>query len=536
MTERRTIQINPQFLTPATANFVSAGAGAGTGAGAGAGAGAGSSRTRLFKTKPEGTPNHRKTQSLKQQFLARIKNKVAANVDAQSLPLDNASQDKALQDSMNLFKELADKRLERKKQKTLRRQLLRQQNDPLMHVATSLPPELAYVPRPAPVPSPAFAPAPVPAPAPAPVFRPKTKIHGNGTMLQPHVIEEPLVEEKSQEKTRVITTTAEPAVKNVGTVSAPTAHVSTALVPTAHVSAALVPTALVPTALVPTALALATAPNPPYSNLKNGTRPTYRNWVTQKNKHHGQAQQIQAQQIQGQQGQGQQGQGPQGQGQQGQQVQMQGQGQAQQVEPVSALAKFKKNYHKSRKGFLAANVLHKQKVDMEKQKVDMEKQKLANEVAANAVVANDVAANAVVANDVALANAVVANGVASANGVVANEVATNTVAFAPKGRTPKAKRFVKTLKKYKLGKHANGKVSILIKNAQTRKRVQQEHDNLKTQPILEVKNYLRGKNLLKIGSLIPDDVARELYEAAILTGDVRNQSSDTLMHNFFTKE
>ena len=530
MTERRTIQINPQFLTPATANFVSAGAGAGAGTGAGTGvadtagkAGAGSSRTRLFKTKPEGTPNHRKTQSLKQQFLARIKNKVAANVEAQSLPLDKASQDKALQDSMNLFKELADKRLERKKQKTLRRQLLRQQNDPLMHVATSLPPELAYVPRPVPAPAPAFA------PAPAPVFRPKTKIHGNGTMLQPHVIEEPLLEEKSQEKTRVITTTAEPAVKNVGTVSAPTAHVSAALVPTALVSA---PTAHVsaPTALVPTALALATAPNPPYSNLKNGSRPTYRNWVTQKNKHHGQAQQIQAQQIQAQQVQG-----PQGQGQQAQM-----QAQAQQVEPVSALAKFKKNYHKSRKGFLAANVLHKQKVDMEKQKLLNEV--VANEVAANEVAANEVAANEVVADAVA-ANAVAANAVAAnevvADAVVADAAAANGLAangLAQKGRTPKAKRFVKTLKKYKLGKHANGKVSILIKNAQTRKRVQQEHDNLKTQPILEVKNYLRGKNLLKIGSLIPDDVARELYEAAILTGDVRNQSSDTLMHNFFTKE
>ena len=79
-------------------------------------------------------------------------------------------------------------------------------------------------------------------------------------------------------------------------------------------------------------------------------------------------------------------------------------------------------------------------------------------------------------------------------------------------------------------------VSVLIKNAQTRKRVQDEHANLKAQPILEVKNYLRGKNLLKIGSLIPDDVARELYEAAILTGDVCNKSKDTLMHNFFTKE
>lgn len=99
------------------------------------------------------------------------------------------------------------------------------------------------------------------------------------------------------------------------------------------------------------------------------------------------------------------------------------------------------------------------------------------------------------------------------------------------------KRTVRTLKKYRLGKHANGTVSVLIKNADTRERVKSECDELKTKPILEVKNYLRSKYLLKIGSDIPDEIAREMYENAIMTGEVTNKSRDNLFHNFFsTKE
>ena len=90
---------------------------------------------------------------------------------------------------------------------------------------------------------------------------------------------------------------------------------------------------------------------------------------------------------------------------------------------------------------------------------------------------------------------------------------------------------IKTVK-YRLGKLPD-KVAVLIKDCQTRKRVQHEHGALKTQTILEVKNYLRGKNLLKSGSNAPNDVLRQLYEQSILAGDVENTGKETLMHNFF---
>lgn len=93
------------------------------------------------------------------------------------------------------------------------------------------------------------------------------------------------------------------------------------------------------------------------------------------------------------------------------------------------------------------------------------------------------------------------------------------------------KRITRTLK-YSLGKHKNGKVSILIKNAKTRRKVQTEQALLKQKTITDIKLYLRSKNLLKVGSEVPNDVLRQMYESAILAGDVTNKSKDTLIHNF----
>ena len=97
---------------------------------------------------------------------------------------------------------------------------------------------------------------------------------------------------------------------------------------------------------------------------------------------------------------------------------------------------------------------------------------------------------------------------------------------------PRRKRVTRTLK-YKLGKHANGTVSVLIKNSQTRRKVQTEQALLKQKSILEIKNHLRSNNLLKAGSNAPSDVLRHLYEQSILAGQVENKAKETLIHNYF---
>lgn len=96
--------------------------------------------------------------------------------------------------------------------------------------------------------------------------------------------------------------------------------------------------------------------------------------------------------------------------------------------------------------------------------------------------------------------------------------------------TIKAKKITKTIKR-KLGKSGR-KISILIKNRETRKKIQTEKALLNRKNIAEVKQYLRDHNLIKTGTTAPNHVLRNLYENSILSGEINNKSSNVLLHNF----
>ena len=94
----------------------------------------------------------------------------------------------------------------------------------------------------------------------------------------------------------------------------------------------------------------------------------------------------------------------------------------------------------------------------------------------------------------------------------------------------------KLIKHYaKFGKK-NRTISVLIKDRATRKKIDNEIKTLKNDEISKIKEYLRERGLTKIGTHAPDDILRQTYEDAFLTGDVNNTSKETLVHNYMNSK
>ena len=102
-----------------------------------------------------------------------------------------------------------------------------------------------------------------------------------------------------------------------------------------------------------------------------------------------------------------------------------------------------------------------------------------------------------------------------------------------KKRMIKTKITTKTIKR-KLGKLGK-KISVLIKSRKTRKNVQGEKLKLNKTSLVDIKRYLRKRNLIKAGSKAPKNVLVKLYEQSILAGDVVNKSKDVLVHNYLNE-
>jgi hypothetical protein len=105
--------------------------------------------------------------------------------------------------------------------------------------------------------------------------------------------------------------------------------------------------------------------------------------------------------------------------------------------------------------------------------------------------------------------------------------------------TPLGKKLLKRTirRKYTLGKSKLKKsVSILLKDRETRKNVLIAHRALKTVPLSDIHVYLKKQNLIKIGSAAPADVVRQIYESALLAGEITNVNKDILLHNFIKGE
>jgi hypothetical protein len=101
----------------------------------------------------------------------------------------------------------------------------------------------------------------------------------------------------------------------------------------------------------------------------------------------------------------------------------------------------------------------------------------------------------------------------------------------------KNKKYLKkTIKRtFTLGKSDKlRRVSVLIKDRQTRKNIINAQKELKKTTITDIKKYLRQNGIIKIGSTCPADILRKTFESAVLTGEVTNTNKETLLHNFLS--
>jgi hypothetical protein len=94
------------------------------------------------------------------------------------------------------------------------------------------------------------------------------------------------------------------------------------------------------------------------------------------------------------------------------------------------------------------------------------------------------------------------------------------------------RRVRKKVKKHRtLGKH-KGKISVLVKNYDTRRKIEKECAILKETPMGVVKDFLRERGFIKMGSSAPDHILRQIYESCFLSGDVNNLNGENLLHNY----
>lgn len=92
---------------------------------------------------------------------------------------------------------------------------------------------------------------------------------------------------------------------------------------------------------------------------------------------------------------------------------------------------------------------------------------------------------------------------------------------------------VKTIKRYaSFGKAPNRTVRVLMKNIDTQMKVEKEKKILDTHSMETIRDYLLKRGLYKIGSSAPDDILRKIYKDAYLAGDIENNNSELLLHNY----
>ena len=87
--------------------------------------------------------------------------------------------------------------------------------------------------------------------------------------------------------------------------------------------------------------------------------------------------------------------------------------------------------------------------------------------------------------------------------------------------------------KIKVGRNKKTRtVHILIPCSQTRKAKSELQESLRKTNLNTLKNYLKQRRLVKVGSTAPTNLLRQMYENAKAYGDVVNENKEALLHNY----
>jgi hypothetical protein len=87
---------------------------------------------------------------------------------------------------------------------------------------------------------------------------------------------------------------------------------------------------------------------------------------------------------------------------------------------------------------------------------------------------------------------------------------------------------------FKLGKSKKEpKVSVLISNKTIRNKISNKMKEINQISIMDIKQFLIKKGLIRVGSTAPNDILREMYKNVVmLCGDLQNHNSENILYNY----
>ena len=131
---------------------------------------------------------------------------------------------------------------------------------------------------------------------------------------------------------------------------------------------------------------------------------------------------------------------------------------------------------------------------------------------------------------------------------VSDQIIREPIAIQPSSKTVTTQSIIKDTSSYvsktinKTMRYTIGKskmkqrVGVLLKDRGTRKNVLGAQKELKRKSMKDIKTYLKDHNLIKVGSNAPNDVLRQLFESAMMSGDIMNKNKETMLTNFMNDE